>query len=161
MCQDLENVNTTQHGGTHMESNVILREESFLKRAQVELKRAERYHVFLSLICLDLSFLAQEEQATAELFQRLADRVQSQVRVCDVVSALPGGCLALLYPETSRDGAEVAARRIANTIREEVAGLVGHPPPEVIPMEIASFPDAAGAKTVTELLGAIAAKSDN
>lgn len=134
----------------------------FLQRATVELKRAERYHVFLSLICLDLSFVQSWPDETAQsVLNRLNERVQAQVRVCDVASVLSDGCLALLYPETNRDGAERAARRVAATVREELNQVAAEPSPEMIHLEIASFPDAAGARSVADLLGAISSRLSN
>lgn len=138
------------------------RDEGFVERANIELERAERYRLFLSLICIDLSSVRGFSQPQdSDILEHLADSLQKKVRVCDVVSALSHGCLAILSPETNREGAEVAARRATLTVRDELNRMTGKSLPNTIPLEIASYPDAAGVRTVPQLLELAISKSSN
>ncbi len=127
--------------------------QSFFNRASVELKRAERYRVFVSLIVLDLRFtrdlVGGESRSLIEEIEQL---VCLNARNCDHIALLGGHCLCLLCPETPRQGAEIAARRLAGLIRQELSRYGNHSLQQVIPLELASYPDAAGAKSIVLFL---------
>ena len=132
------------------------------KEAKIELQRAERYRIFLSLICVDLSFLKVLGESESQLiFSKVEETARRMIRGCDSANVMEHGCLAVLYPETNRDGAEVGAKRISEAVRNHLSKICDHPLPEFIPLEIASFPDAAGAKSIDELLSVMQARSDN
>ncbi len=125
----------------------------FIEKVGLELQRAERYSIFISLTVLDLSFLNQvpQDQRTKDL-QTVLDVVSSNVRAIDSVSVLDQHQLGLLMPETSRQGAETVARRIVSLIKGQLAKESQHEVGDVIPLQMASFPDTAGAKPIRELL---------
>ena len=61
--------------------------------------------------------------------------------------------IGLLFPETSRQGAEIVARRIVEIIKESFADVPGlKQAKEVIPMEMASYPDTGGTKSIKEYM---------
>ncbi|UCD63177.1 MAG: hypothetical protein JSW34_10545 [Candidatus Zixiibacteriota bacterium] len=125
----------------------------FIERVSTELKRAERYRIFVSLIILDVSFLQTLfPNHGSSLRSELAELVGKHIRSIDDISILGSGKLGLLFPETTRQGAEIASRRITELIHgrlsEMNAGQVEH----VIPLEMASYPDAAGAMSITDFL---------
>jgi len=134
---------------------------TFLDRAGVELQRAERYRVFVSLSVLDM---APVKRLVGDMQPDFADEIlemaKNDVRACDYVSFIDGH-LALLFPETSRQEAEIPARRIAEMIRAFVHEKSGIASQEVIPVEIASYPDTAGARTMAAFLEDLANKSRN
>jgi len=136
--------------------------EPFLDRAGIELKRAERYSVFVSLIVLDLNFtkdlIGEESRELMEEIERLA---RLNVRTCDYVSLVESHCLCLLYPETSRQGAEVAARRLTDLVCQELSRCGDKPVQQPIPLELASYPDAAGTKTFPAFLEELRQRSQN
>ncbi len=135
---------------------------SFLTLADIELKRAERYRIFVSLIIIDLSRSRQVYgQCTDERLAALAQFTSAKVRACDTVTPLGDCRLALLFPETSRQGAESAARRLGDLIKQQLSDNPVIASEEVIPMEIASYPDAAGAKSVAKFLEELVEKSRN
>lgn len=135
---------------------------SFLEQAQVELKRAERYRVFVSLVVLDISSVQKVLSATTpKAFEQIEALTRKHVRACDYVSVCGDTCLVALFPETSRQGAEIAAKRLSETIRARVTELSGGQVDEVVPLEMASFPDAAGARSVAALLGELANRHRN
>jgi GGDEF domain-containing protein len=136
--------------------------DTFAEKVEVELNRAERYRVFVSLTVLDLS--PAEEMAgerTVEVLQDVAMGVKEAVRTCDYVALLYHHCLAVLLPETPRQGAEVASRRLADIARTRLMARLGQEADQVIPVEIASYPDTAGARTLGGFLEELAKKGRN
>ena len=137
-------------------------DSSFFKRVDLELKRAERYRLFVSLIVLDLSFVRSlNRDQSPQLLGDLLQVVRENVRVIDNVSALADHRVALLLPETSRQGAEIAARRLSELIRSSLTQQTSGKIDDTIPLEMISFPDAAGAKTVTDFLQELSEQSRN
>lgn len=147
-------------------SAVLARIESldtggFVDRVGVELNRAERYRIFVSLTLIDLSPLAKAGNGLADgVRESLGRRVRETVRACDYVAFVDNTSLAMLFPETPRQGAEIASRRVAALVREEIAKVSGETK-DVIPVEIASYPDTAGAKTMNAFLEELAKKRRN
>jgi len=136
--------------------------DNFAEKVEVELNRAERYRVFVSLTVLDLDPAAEMVgEHTAEVLQDVAVGVREAVRTCDHVALLHRNYLAVLLPETPRQGAEVAGRRLAGIARTRLAARLGHGANQVIPVEIASYPDTAGARTLSGFLEELARKGRN
>ena len=73
-------------------NNVSVRlgtDSSFFERVGLELKRAERYRLFVSLIVLDLSFVRSlNRDQSPQLLGDLLQVVRENTRVIDNVSAL-------------------------------------------------------------------------
>jgi GGDEF domain-containing protein len=137
--------------------------ESFLTRAGIELSRAERYRIFITLTELDLGFTRDifGEEGSRKIMQMVSGLVSQQIRSCDFSAMVGSHCLCLLFPETSRQGAEVAARRISEIIRKELTRHTDQTIDRIIPVELASYPDAAGARTIQEFLEEIQRRSQN
>lgn len=135
---------------------------AFANKVAMELNRAERYRVFVSLTVLDLEPAREAAgDKASELIADLVSGVKNAVRACDHVELLEEHCLAVLLPETPRQGAEIAARRLADIIQGKFSESIGQPIDKVISVEIASYPDTAGAKTVTGFLEELSKKSRN
>ncbi len=136
--------------------------QSFLTAADIELKRAERYRIFVSLLVLDLSFLPKvlgdkAEEAIAALTQLARDRV----RCTDSVTLMDTGRVCLLFPETPRQSAMAASRRITDLMRQALTEKLGRNMDMMIPAEITSYPDAAGTKTLAKALQELTTRSRN
>jgi GGDEF domain-containing protein len=135
---------------------------SFISRAEIELHRAERYRVFVSLTVLDLGFV---RQAAGERFPAVMDNLsglmRSSIRACDYIAQLDESRLGLLLPETSRQGAEIAVKRLSEVIRSHVSATIEEEVRDVIPVEIASYPDTGGAKTLAGFLEELTIRSRN
>jgi hypothetical protein len=135
---------------------------TFFDLAGVELKRAERYRIFVSLAVLDLSFLSQSLGAkVAEVMTRLTAMTAQSVRASDSATLLEDNRVALLFPETSRQNAAVAARRISGLIKHWLKEEQGFATEEMISVEMASYPDAGGAKTISIFLEELTANRQN
>ena len=135
---------------------------SFLNRVGIELKRAERYRFFVSLIALDLSFIRSLfGDGSNKVVDKLLQTVQTNIRIIDDVSLMGNHRLVLLLPETSRQGAEMAAKRLSELIRNSLSRRVERQVDQVIALEMASYPDAAGAKTVKDFVLELAKQSSN
>lgn len=135
---------------------------TFFSQAEVELKRAERYRVFVSLVVLDLSVIDRlEDRERALVTGEIESLVRAGIRGCDYSSVCGKGCLMALFPETSRQGAETAGRRLGEKIRAKISDLTQRRIDEVVPLEMASYPDAAGAQSVSALLHDLAHRSRN
>lgn len=136
--------------------------DQFISAANVELNRAERYRVFISLTIFDLGFLAESaDSRQGALVEQISESVRDSIRACDYAALLDDSHLAVLFPETPRQGAETAVRRLTGTIRDKLKEVVGEAPTEIIPVEMASYPDTAGAKALTVFLKEFADKRLN
>ncbi|MCB2229701.1 hypothetical protein KQH82_03225 [bacterium] len=134
-----------------------LKVETFLNQAGIEIIRAERYRTFVSLVSMDLSFARNHFNGNSgPAFNQIRKTIRKNVRASDNFSFINDRMVAILFPETSRQDAEMTARRISEVILRELAELSGNGFDKVIPMEMASYPDTAGARTVGELLGSLA-----
>jgi GGDEF domain-containing protein len=130
-----------------------LTNELFLDRVSTELKRAERYRIFVSLIVLDVGFLeAAFPEAGSAVVGNLVNFVERHIRAIDNISLLGSHKLGLLFPETTRQGAEMASRRVAELIKAKLSEMGNRRFDQVIPLEMASYPDAAGAKSIADFL---------
>ena len=127
---------------------------SFTEIVGSELKRAERYSIFVSLGVMDLSSARKDSNgASQDILSSLLQVVKKNIRDVDSVSYINGCKLGLLFPETPRQGAEKVVKRVAELVRQhliETGTLQGSG--DIIPLEMASYPDAAGAKTITEII---------
>lgn len=127
--------------------------QPFLEAADLELKRAERYRIFVSMVLLDLNVADHlQDKGDQEIHQELLQLVGSSLRAFDSVALMPGNRMALLMPETPRQGAEAAARRATELIRNRLAEISEVLRDVVVPLEMTSYPDAAGARSVAEIL---------
>ncbi|MDH3891621.1 MAG: hypothetical protein OEV49_11105 [candidate division Zixibacteria bacterium] len=134
----------------------------FVERVGRELQRAERYRIFVSLIVLDLNSI-EADSGGGEIadLAKLVDLVTGNTRSVDYTALVETGKVAVLLPETPRQGAEVAGRRVAEIIRSSFQSVSSDSGDHVIPLEMASFPDAAGARTVQQMLSDIAPLETN
>jgi hypothetical protein len=135
---------------------------AFAEKVAIELNRAERYRVFVSLTVFDLGAVCEVAgEKTTVLLHDLSDRVKELVRACDHVELLNASCLAVLQPETPRQGAEISAKRLTAVVKSRLIEELGREADRVIPVEIASYPDTAGARTLTGFLQELTQKNQN
>lgn len=128
--------------------------DPFVDSAFLELKRAERYRLFLSIITLDLSFGETQPGDSPRLpLDDILRDIRGGIRTVDSVDIVGQRRLALMLPETGRQGAAVAARRVSELVRNRMAEHSQVLRDQVIPLEMASYPDAAGTRSVEDLLG--------
>ena len=134
----------------------------FFDQAEVELKRAERYRVFVSLLVLDVSSVQKVTKiSVSEAMGHVESITRQHIRACDYIASCGESCLVALFPETSRQGAEIAGKRLSEAIRAKISELSGGQVDEVVPLEMASYPDAAGARSVSTLLADLANRHRN
>jgi len=129
----------------------------FATRINYELKRAERYRIFVSLVVFNFNPVLDtvrgnggvNGQETRDGFLKAVKNVISElVREVDAVSNSGKTKIGILCPETPRQGAEAAARRIQNVLSSFCSDFLDSPRDILIPVEISSFPDAAGARSI-------------
>jgi GGDEF domain-containing protein len=136
--------------------------DAFAEKVAVELNRAERYRVFVSLTVFDLGPVSEMAgDKIPELLLDVSAQVKEQVRACDHVALLHEHCLAVLQPETPRQGAEISAKRLTAAVKNRLIEKLGHDADRAISVEIASYPDTAGARTLTGFLQEMARKTQN
>jgi len=141
----LEAETNAEMGGAH--------DEPFIQRIEMELRRAERYRIFVSLVVLDLDFLrSQEGENGGSLMDGIVDLVATNIRVIDLFAVVGASKVAVLMPETQRQGAEAAAKRLTTLIGSEIETQTKQALEKMIPLEMASYPDAAGARSIKEIL---------
>lgn len=137
-----------------------VRNLSFAVKIGYELKRAERYRIFLSLAVfnvgtiLDLSGtgITKTGHDKERLLGDLKKLVKQSVREVDYISNSGENKIGLLMPETSRQGAEAAARRISESINKYCEQNLGSPLDYLVPVEISSFPDASGTRSIASYI---------
>jgi GGDEF domain-containing protein len=88
----------------------------FVARAEQELKRAERYLSFISLITLECTPVGPVWDEA--LKQKALEVVKRSVRETDIIGVSDAQRLAVLLVETPRRGALRAAERIAGQLLE-------------------------------------------
>jgi GGDEF domain-containing protein len=134
----------------------------FIDRVGIELKRAERYRIFVSVLILDVGAVAQTTSSKApSVMDDLVGIIRKHIRAIDNISVLDPYRVAVLLPETARQGAEIASRRITELIRNNLSDDNGRRFDQVIPLEMASYPDAAGAMSINDFLREYSEKNLN
>ncbi|UCD95239.1 MAG: hypothetical protein JSU69_04100 [Candidatus Zixiibacteriota bacterium] len=136
------------------------REFDFASRIGNELKRAERYRIFLSLVTFNIGPILdlagdqalRNEVEKTRFLDGLHRTVQRSVREVDSLSDSGSVKIGLLLPETPRQGAEAAARRISETLHRYCTDYFSQPADYLVPIEISSFPDAAGARSIASYM---------
>ncbi|NOY88908.1 MAG: diguanylate cyclase [FCB group bacterium] len=136
--------------------------DPFLAQVDIELQRAERYRIFISLIVLDLSFIKDLfPHQEISIIDNLMQMIGKHIRAIDNVSKMEKEKLALLFPETTRQGAEIASKRIVELVKGYLSEIKNKKFEQIIPLEMASYPDAAGAKSITDFLKEYSEKNRN
>ena len=129
------------------EATHLLSQGYFERRFAQELRRAERYCEFLSLVLLDTSSVlsGQSSKMKAKVLEGLGNLIGDTIRATDILTSLGKGRLVLLLTETPKEG----ALRLAKRLSEKIAGITL--PEElkllkdgVVNIGIASFPEDGG-----------------
>jgi len=95
----------------------------FRRRLEEEVDRAERYGVTFSVVLVDIDGLGRfnEEHGFVAgdlLIREVGEILRSNTRRVDVVARYGGGRFALLLPETDRNGALAAAKKLVSKVGE-------------------------------------------
>ena len=135
--------------------------DAFLNLGGIELKRAERYRVFVTMIRFDLSVIDKLFPEKSEsVLNEMVNFAQSKIRGSDMISSTQRS-IAILIPETPRQGAEVTSRRLSEMFRQRLSEMATSEIEDVIPLEMASYPDTAGARPMADFLEELAELSKN
>jgi GGDEF domain-containing protein len=126
----------------------------FRDMALLELKRAERYRKFLSLLVLNLSeFVStagRRKISTREEVDRFMEsvigRIRQVARETDLISGINNRHLVMLLPETDRVGAEAASTRFQQMVAEFLSDFLDSDYEFDISVDITSFPDQSSRK---------------
>lgn len=148
-----------------MDADKIIR---FRDMAVMELKRAERYRNFLALLVLNLSeFLDTagrrkiETDSEANAFiEQATRRVKASMRETDMISRLDDSRLVMLLPETDDSGAKITANRIGGLISDFMSEFLESDYNFDVPVEISSFPEAAGRKSFQSRINSLFGSPD-
>jgi GGDEF domain-containing protein len=132
-------------------------------RAKQELKRAERYACFLSLLNLNLdsllSTIKKREKFTNGDYESALNKIREFVCGClretDIISGIESNRMMILLAETPYEGARRLSDRISNNLSDFISGSYDFSFRFDIPVEIASFPHTE--KTPLKLAEAIEA----
>jgi diguanylate cyclase (GGDEF)-like protein len=116
----------------------------FERRFAQELRRAERYCEFLSLVLIDVSsaLAAQSSGKKTQAIKRVGNIIGDTVRSTDILATLGKNRLALILTETPKEG----AFRLAERLSEKIIGTsipenLGMLKKEDVNIGIASFPE--------------------
>ena len=130
--------------------------ENFADRIKYELKRAERYRIFVSFLVFDIGSIIEDlgghnseaEDNWKNFINSINLVIRNAVREVDAVSNGSRIKIGVLCPETARQGAEAAARRLQMILGEYCSDYFKTSGDYIIPVEISSFPDAAGNRSI-------------
>ena len=122
----------------------------FHEHLEVEVNRAQRYDLNLSLIMIDLDHFKKFNDSYGHLegdtlLRKIAQILKSSLRETDYVARYGGEEFAVILPETNKAGASFAAERVRKTISEQTFGEVGEK--MTISLGVASYPDDACLRT--------------
>jgi GGDEF domain-containing protein len=125
---------------------------NFAERVGLELNRAARYHFFVSFIVFDFSVFGSESPCGGDACEQMQTLFSVNSRKVDEIAILGGQRLAVLLPETPRQGAEIVSRRLTELVHKQIK-LTGRKPLDAaFHVEIASYPDAAGVRPISDYL---------
>ncbi len=120
----------------------------FSRKLAGEIMRAERYHLPLSIIMIDIDWFKRCNDTYGHLFgnrvlQGLAARIKECVREVDVVCRYGGEEFAVILPQTEKADARMIGERIRRTVEsDEFLTDSGGPPVKItVSLGIASFPE--------------------
>jgi diguanylate cyclase (GGDEF)-like protein len=119
----------------------------FERRFTQELRRAERYCEFLSLVMIDMSSALADQSSSAEVkaIKDLGHLVGETVRATDILAKLGTNRLALLLTETPKEGAFRLAERLAEKITgSSLSKELQKLKEGLLNIGIASFPEDGG-----------------
>lgn len=106
------------------EETKIFNKVYFIKLAEIELAKFERYNTVASLVVVNLNPKAVEmylESPQSPGIKYIADAITSNVRLVDEVGRIDNHTFAVILPFTSADGAGVVAKRLL-TVTENKLG---------------------------------------
>lgn len=130
----------------------------FDNRLQEEMLRARRYNKPFSVLMLDIDHFKNVNdryghQAGDEILIAVADLVRLSVRPVDVACRYGGEELAVILPETTKEGARVVAERIRHTVEESLTATPqGDTIQVTVSIGLATFPHDGD--TGAQLIGA-------
>jgi len=118
----------------------------FQEQLGVEVKRAQRYDLNLSLIMIDLDHFKEFNDSYGHLegdslLRKIAQILKSSLRETDFVARYGGEEFAVILPETNKEGASIAAERVRATIGEQTFGETGAK--MTVSLGVASYPEDA------------------
>jgi len=118
----------------------------FQEQLEVEVKRAQRYDLNLSLIMIDLDHFKEFNDSYGHLegdtlLRKIAQILKSSLRETDFVARYGGEEFAVILPETNKEGGSIAAERVRRAISEQTFGEVGAK--MTVSLGVASYPDDA------------------
>jgi diguanylate cyclase (GGDEF)-like protein len=112
----------------------------------VEVKRAQRYNLNLSLIMIDLDHFKEFNDGYGHLeadtlLRKIAQIMKSSLRETDFVARYGGEEFAMILPEANKEGASIAAERVRRAIGERTFGEVRVK--MTVSLGVISYPDDA------------------
>lgn len=103
----------------------IFNHRYFYKRLDEEFNRSERYNTPLSAIMMDVNNFKEINDSYGHrtgdrVLKELAIVLKSIIRKSDIVARYGGDEFIILLPQTNRQGAEIEARRVDQSISEHI-----------------------------------------
>jgi GGDEF domain-containing protein len=138
--------------------------QRFLERTQLEISRAERYCLFLSLIMVDISDFARatvsrQGQLKIDLDTvcgQLEAGLRNSLRLSDVISTFEKNRLGILLVETSKTNVDCVRKRIEAFVRDYLKGGLSLPFEPPLEVRTASYPEESDRFTaLTSLLNRV------
>jgi diguanylate cyclase (GGDEF)-like protein len=115
----------------------LFNRQHLAERLKEEVDRAHRYDLPLAVLMADLDHFKEVNDrfghaAGDRALEQVAKRLLIVTREVDLVARYGGEEFVIVLPNTGREGAEGAARRIVQTIRDTPHPLPGEPTPVTI-----------------------------
>jgi hypothetical protein len=123
--------------------------QQFLERTQLEISRAERYCLFLSLVLIDLSdfvraVVKRQEQLKIDLDSvcvQIEAGLRSSLRLSDVISTFEKNRMGILLVETSKANLDGVKKRIETFVLDYLKGGLSLPFDPQLDVRTASYPE--------------------
>ena len=133
----------------------------FAERVGLELNRAARYHFFVSFVVFDFSVFGAESPCLSEACAHMESLFTANTRKVDEIAVIDSERMAVLLPETTRQGAEIVSRRLSDLVLEQIKKSGRKTPEAAFHVEIASYPDAAGVRPIADYLNELTPREVN
>ncbi|MGA1843016.1 MAG: GGDEF domain-containing protein [bacterium] len=118
----------------------------FWERADVELKRANRYSEPLSCLMIDIDNFKCindhfDHQFGDRILKRISEALKSPLRATDILARYGGDEFSILLPNTDYDGTHVISKKIMESVRSlDFETKKACSPPVTVSLGVSSYP---------------------
>ncbi len=134
-----------------------LNRRAMLDKLELELDRAGRYELELTLLMIDIDWFKEINDTRGHLIgdtvlRQLGAALNGEARSVDIVARYGGEEFTLVLPETGKDGGRIFAERIRALVESHNFADEGDPLRATVSVGVATFTKGAGEATVEAII---------